>query len=201
MPPLNLAKKLKPAKKAWKSFTIKVRSKLESFDVSNSIKTVTRRVIEFCSVHLFAPFKKRFLRHSSGRGRRRPFNHEYDHLYHYQHYRNQVKNNRKVIYIDQLYGEQRMEQQPEAVAETSRRNEEVAEESGVYSIEDAWKAVVARSPHLRELMNELMSLYISFVKKGSLRRNEVTLIFKRCWLEVLESLSSFCCCVLKCKTW
>lgn len=178
MPPLNLAKKLKPAKKAWKSFTIKVRSKLESFDVSNSIKTVTRRVIEFCSVHLFAPFKKRFLRHSSGRGRRRPFNHEYDHLYHYQHYRNQVKNNRKVIYIDQLYGEQRMEQQPEAVAETSRRNEEVAEESGVYSLEDAWKAVVAKSPHLRGVDERADEFIYKFREERKLEKERSDLDFQ-----------------------
>ncbi|XVF38461.1 hypothetical protein REPUB_Repub20aG0104400 [Reevesia pubescens] len=162
MPPLNMAKKLKPARKAWKSFTNKLKSKLQNFHVPNSIKAATNRFLDFCSIRLFAPFKKRFLsKYSSNRPRR----YNYSHLYHYQHYETQLKN-RKVIYIDQLYEELPVSMQAKRVepqAETSRRNEvadnkvvqrkgkekEEEEESSIYSIEDAWKAIVAKSPHLR----------------------------------------------------
>ncbi|XVF28600.1 hypothetical protein REPUB_Repub15cG0043800 [Reevesia pubescens] len=163
MPPLNLAKKLKPARKAWKSFTNKLKSKLQNIHVPNSIVAASHRFLEFCSLRLLAPFKKRFLsKYSSNRLRR----YNYNHLNHYQNYLSQLKN-RKVIYIDHLYAEPAMSMQAKRVdsqAETSRRNEvtddkalprkgkekEAAEEeNSIYSIEDAWKAIVAKSPHLR----------------------------------------------------
>ncbi|KAE8704777.1 Glutathione S-transferase tau 7 [Hibiscus syriacus] len=174
MPPLNLAKKLKPARKAWRSFTIKVKSKLETFDVLNSIKSTTTRLLEFCSFHLFAPFKKRFL---SSRLRR--FN--YDYLYTYQ---NQPRN-RKVIYIDQLYGEpmsmqlQGKHKEPPQEAETSRRSGEVVEESrGVYSIEDAWKAVVAKSPHLRGVDERADEFIYKFREERKLEKERSDLDFQ-----------------------
>ncbi|XVE81853.1 hypothetical protein DITRI_Ditri15bG0099400 [Diplodiscus trichospermus] len=167
MPPLNMAKQLKPARKAWKSFTNKLRSKLQNFQVPTCIKAATRRLLEFCSLRLFAPFKKRFLSKyytTHNRSHRYRFNH----LYHYQNYRSLLYKDREVIYIDQLYAEP-MSMQAKRVeprAETSRRNEvdddkawkrkgkakeeeEEEEKSGIYSIEDAWKAIVAKSPHLR----------------------------------------------------
>ncbi|OMO54827.1 hypothetical protein CCACVL1_27546 [Corchorus capsularis] len=177
MPPF--ARKLKPARKAWKSFTEKFRSKLHNFHVPSSIKAATNRFLEFCSHRLFTPFKKRFLsKYSSGGGRYGGrYSYDYDHLYHYQqHYQTQFQKNRKVIYIDQLYAEpppppplpmQQAKRVESQAAETSRRNEAAAadgkvlrrkgkekakeeeEESKIDSIEDAWKAIVARSPHLR----------------------------------------------------
>ncbi|XP_022722086.1 uncharacterized protein LOC111279336 [Durio zibethinus] len=160
MPPLNLAKKLKPARKAWKNFTNKLKSKLHNFNVSNFIKAATHRLLEFCSFRLFAPFKKRFLsKYTSNR----PHRYNYNNLDHYQHYQSQLHKNRKVIYIDQLYPEPMSMQakRVEPQAETSRRNEgddhkvlqrkgkEKVEESSIYRIEDACKAIVAKSPHLR----------------------------------------------------
>ncbi|XP_022760273.1 uncharacterized protein LOC111306720 [Durio zibethinus] len=164
MPPLNLAKRLKPARKAWNSFTKKLKSKLHNFHVRNSIKAATYRLLEFCSIRLIAPFKKRFLSKYSSNG---PGRYNYNHLYHYKHYQSLLKN-REVIYIDQLYSEPMSMQAKhvEPKAETSRRNEvaddkalrrkgkeveveEEEKESSIYSIEDAWKAIVAKSPHLR----------------------------------------------------
>ncbi|KAK8684691.1 hypothetical protein V6N13_040707 [Hibiscus sabdariffa] len=177
MPPLNLAKNLKPARKAWRSFTLKVKSKLEALDVLNSIESGTRRLLEFCSLHLFAPFKKRFLS-----GRRRRFN--YDYLTTYQHYQNQPRN-RKVIYIDQLYGEpmsmqlQAKHKEPLQAAETSRRTEQVAEESdGVDSIEDAWKAVVAKSPHLRGVDERADEFIYKFREERKLEKEQSDLDFQ-----------------------
>ncbi|KAE8731545.1 Glutathione S-transferase tau 7 [Hibiscus syriacus] len=175
MPPLNLAKKLKPARKAWRSFTIKVKSKLETLDFLNSIESTTRRLLEFCSFHLFAPFKRRFLS-----GRRRRFN--YDCLCTYQ---NQPRN-RKVIYIDQLYGEpmsmqlQAKHKEPPQEAETSRRSVEEVEESsgGVYSIEDAWKAVVAKSPHLRGVDERADEFIYKFREERKLEKEQSDLDFQ-----------------------
>ncbi|XVE65832.1 hypothetical protein DITRI_Ditri08aG0030900 [Diplodiscus trichospermus] len=117
MPPLNLAMKPKPARNAWKSFTNKLKSELLNFHVPNSIKAATHRLLEFCSLRLFAPFRKRFL--SSTNCRRR---YNYNHLHHYQHYQSHLHKNRKVIYIDQLYAEATSMRKKgvEAQAETSR---------------------------------------------------------------------------------
>ncbi|KAE8670394.1 Glutathione S-transferase tau 7 [Hibiscus syriacus] len=117
MPPLNLAKKLKPARKAWRSFTIKVKSKLETLDVLNS------------------------------------------------------------IYIDQLL--QSKHKEPPQEAETSRRiGEEVEESSGVYSIEDARKAVIAKSPHLRGVDERADEFIYKFREERKLEKERSDLDFQ-----------------------
>ncbi|XWS39186.1 hypothetical protein CRYUN_Cryun18bG0028000 [Craigia yunnanensis] len=185
MPPLNLPKKLKPARKAWKSFTNKIKSELHNFHVPNSIKAATHRLLEFCSLRLFAPFKKRFLsKYSSNRPRR--------YNYHYQHHQSQPHNNRIVIYIDQLYAEPMSMQakRVEAQAETSRRYEvaddkalqrkgkEKEEETNIYSIEDAWKAVVAKSPHLRGVDERADEFIYKFHEDRKLEKERTDLDFQ-----------------------
>ncbi|XWS53812.1 hypothetical protein CRYUN_Cryun10bG0032300 [Craigia yunnanensis] len=188
MPPLNLAKKLKPARKAWKSLTNKLKSKLHNFHVPNSIKAATHRLLEFCSLRLFAPFKKRFLsKYSSNL----PHRYNYYHLYHYQHYQSQLQKNRKVIYMDQLYAEPMSMQakRVEAQAETSRRNEvaddkafprkgKEKEETNIYSIEDAWKAVVAKSPHLRGVDERADEFIYKFHEDRKLEKERSDLDFQ-----------------------
>ncbi|XVF62850.1 hypothetical protein PTKIN_Ptkin09bG0041700 [Pterospermum kingtungense] len=190
MPPLNLARKLKPARKAWKSFANKVRSKLHKFHVPDSIKAATHSLLEFCSLRLFAPLKKRLL---SKYGSTRPNRYNYNHLYHYQHYQSQLHKNRKVIYIDKLYAEPTSMQakRVEPRAETSRRNEvdgdkglqrkgkEKEEEgSGVYSIEDAWKAIVAKSPHLRGVDERADEFIYKFHEDRKLEKERSDLDFQ-----------------------
>ncbi|XWS13851.1 hypothetical protein CRYUN_Cryun36dG0074300 [Craigia yunnanensis] len=189
MAPLNLAKKLKPARKAWKSFTNKLKSKLHNFHVPNSIKAATHRLLEFCSLHLFAPFKKRFLsRYTSNR----PHRYKYNHLYHYQHYQSQLLENRKVINIDQLYAEpvSMQAKRVESQAETSRRNEvdddkalqrkgkEKEEEKSIYSSEDAWKAIVAKSPHLRGVDERADEFIYKFHEDRKLEKKRSDLDFQ-----------------------
>ncbi|XP_021291443.1 uncharacterized protein LOC110422010 [Herrania umbratica] len=187
MPPLNLTKKLKPARKAWRSFTNKVRSKLHNFHVPSSIKAASHRLLEFCSLRLFAPLRKRFLsKYSSSRPRR----YEYNHLYHYQHYQNQLHKNRKVIYIDQLYAEPMSMQAKhvEPQAESSRRNEVAGdkalrskgkeEESSIYSIDDSWNAIVARSPHLRGVDERADEFIYKFHEDRKLEKERSDLDFQ-----------------------
>ncbi|KAH9764396.1 cotton fiber protein [Citrus sinensis] len=151
----SLSKKLKPAKRAWKSFTSNLQSKLQSLNVPKTLKTTTHRFINFCSLHLFIPFKKRFLTRTTHRRSR------YNHLYrqYYQQYRRDFE----AIFIDNLYSEPISSSSAHAkttdhahnAAETSSRGKEAAaheksnNKQSVYSVEDAWNAVVASSPQLR----------------------------------------------------
>ncbi|XVF66482.1 hypothetical protein PTKIN_Ptkin10aG0039100 [Pterospermum kingtungense] len=91
----------------------------------------------------------------------------------------------------------------EAQAETSRGNEvaddkalprkgkeenEVEETDNVYSIEDAWKAVGAKSPHLRGVDERGDEFIYKFHDDRKLEKEKVILISRKCWPEVLNSI-------------
>ncbi|GKU85744.1 hypothetical protein SLEP1_g369 [Rubroshorea leprosula] len=185
MSPSKLSKKLKPARKAWKTFTTKFRSKLQNLHIPESIKSASHRLFELCSFYLFAPFKKRFLARSSSPFHRR----NYQHLHQYYHHQNQSNKNFKAVYIDKLYsesisvhaGQGASSSRGKAVADGGGkkvlpgRREEVEAEKGFYNIEDAWRNVVASSPHLRGV-DERAEEFIHKVKEEMKLEKEKSLL-------------------------
>lgn len=179
----SLSKKLKPAKRAWKSFTSNLQSKLRSLNMPKTLKTTTHRFINFCSLHLFIPFKKRFLTRTP---RRR---HRYNHLYH--QYYHQHQRNFAAIFIDNLYSEPISSSAAHAkttnhahhAAETSSRGKEVAanekgNKQSVYSVEDAWNAIVASSPQLRCVNERADEFIYKFREDMKIQRERSLLEFQ-----------------------
>ncbi|KAI8560933.1 hypothetical protein RHMOL_Rhmol04G0294800 [Rhododendron molle] len=92
MSSFNLAKKLQPAKKAWKSLTKKLQSKLHKLiNISISANKTTRRRKPLCSSHgVLIP--RSLTRHRSPPA------------YHYHHYgHHYLQKNVPAIYVDELF--------------------------------------------------------------------------------------------------
>ncbi|GMY27134.1 Cotton fiber protein [Fagus crenata] len=176
----SLAKKVHLAKKAWKSFTITLQSKFHKLKNSKVIKTTTHRLLAMRSFRSLFPFKKHPLTKSSYR---------YSQHY-YQHHNNQPQKNFSAIHIDQLFDEpvsvHTKNRHAHAHAETSKGKEVLDEKisptksNSIYSVEDAWKVVVASSPHLQvdERAEEFISKF----------REEIKLQKERSILEFQEML-------------
>uniref|UniRef100_A0A2P2PKT4 Uncharacterized protein n=1 Tax=Rhizophora mucronata TaxID=61149 RepID=A0A2P2PKT4_RHIMU len=155
------SKKLQPAKKALKRLANALQSKLQNLSFSRAIeiiRTNTNRILEYCTLHLFLPFKKRLLAKPPRRQR------QYNHPYRPYSNRNQFHKSIPAVYIDQLYAAERgmghTKRHLHTQAETSRGEKVIEQktlpskegkqkEKILYSIEDAWREVVAKSPHLR----------------------------------------------------
>lgn len=147
---LKLAKKLQPAKKAWKSFSNTLKSKVHKLNIPMLIKTTLQRLIStFHSLsHLKSSRRHRSLTTT------RPYSTSY---YHVQ------RKNFAAISIDDLFAETASvsvhatsNSTHHAKGQTSRGkgvngNMDLhgGESSGMNTIEDAWKAVVAKSPQLQ----------------------------------------------------
>ncbi|OIW20926.1 hypothetical protein TanjilG_25732 [Lupinus angustifolius] len=158
---LKLTKKLHPAKKAWKSFSNTFQSKFHKINISKSIKTTLKLLLSTLHtlIHLIPYRKNRSLTTT------RPYSSSY---YHVQH------KNFAAITIDDLFGEgsqvsmhdtnksttttnfNNNNNNNHAQGETSRskgvhgnKGLHGGESSDMATIEDAWKAVVAKSPQLQ----------------------------------------------------
>ncbi|XP_027367502.1 uncharacterized protein LOC113873546 [Abrus precatorius] len=143
---LRLGKKLQPAKKAWKSFSNTLQSKVYKLNIPKVMKaTFKRLLVTLHSLHQFIPSRARRSLTS-----RRP--------YAASNYHVQSKNI-SAICIDDLFGEAASSMhmhanKNHAQGETSRGKEvigkrDLAVGSSGINIEDAWKAVIAKSPHLQ----------------------------------------------------
>ncbi|XP_059632354.1 uncharacterized protein LOC132274990 [Cornus florida] len=96
MSSLNLAKKLQPAKKAWRSFTNTLQSRLSKLRISKAIRKISC-IAASCSIRPLIPRKlgnlPRNQRHYRG-----------SHLHHYHnHHRHQFQSNFAAIYVGQLF--------------------------------------------------------------------------------------------------
>ncbi|CAL0333517.1 unnamed protein product [Lupinus luteus] len=150
---LKLTKKLHPAKKAWKSFSNTFQSKYHKINISKTIKTTLKLLLSTLHtlIHLIRYRKNRSLTTS------RSYSSSY---YHVQH------KNFAAITIDDLFGEgshvsmhgtnKSTSTNNHAEGETSRskgvhgnKGLHGGESSDMSTIEDAWKAVVAKSPQLQ----------------------------------------------------
>ncbi|CAJ1976434.1 unnamed protein product [Sphenostylis stenocarpa] len=146
---LRLGKKLQPARKAWKSFSNKLQSKLHKLGIPKTIKATFKRFLATLhSLHHLVP----------SRGRRSLTSRRS--LYASSDYHVHGKNI-SAIRIDDLFTEPASSMHVHAnkthasQGETSRGKEVIEKKdlaggsSGMNSIEDAWKAVVAKSPQLQ----------------------------------------------------
>ncbi|XP_014512338.1 uncharacterized protein LOC106770987 [Vigna radiata var. radiata] len=147
---LKLGKKLQPAKKAWKSFSNKMQSKLHKLSIPRAMKATFKRLLATLhSLHHLVSSRG----HRSLAGRRSS--------YAASDYRVHGKNI-SAIRIDDLFPEPASSMVAHAnkthssQGETSRgrvviekKKDLAGGNSGVNTLEDAWKAVVAKSPQLQ----------------------------------------------------
>ncbi|XP_061992270.1 uncharacterized protein LOC133710262 [Rosa rugosa] len=185
MPRWMLAKKLGRAKKAWKSFTGKIQSKLHELNIPKTIKTTTKRLIDFRCLQFFVPSKLRALTKTSSTFSRNQY---YNH--HYQHHNKFLHKNAATIHIDQLFAQSAdsahtKNRHLDAQAETSRGKEGLDEgniptrnSKSVYSVEDAWQAVVARSPQLRVVDERAEEFIYKFRQDMKLQKERSILEFQ-----------------------
>ncbi|CAH8276715.1 unnamed protein product [Arabidopsis lyrata] len=162
MASLRQKKKQNPAKRAWKNFTNMVKSKFRDMEIASSVRESTARVLRFISRRLIVPFRTRYLQNNS-----------YTDKYYYS--RNQSSRQflnffsrsltkpkrRQYGYDDDCYSQiyqyqsqSRGEGTSESKENVVRRKEEKQEEEEgmpeiADSMEDAWRRVVAASPHLQ----------------------------------------------------
>ncbi|KHN30572.1 uncharacterized protein LOC114370362 [Glycine soja] len=144
---LRLGKKLQPAKKAWKSFFNKVQSKVQKLNIPKAIKATFKRLLaSLHSLHHLIPSRARHRRSLAS-----------------NNYHVHSKKNISVISIDDLFTEPASSSSSSSSVmnvhahahhgETSRSKEvkkDLAEgSSDMNTIEDAWKALVAKSPQLQ----------------------------------------------------
>ncbi|KAK9991809.1 hypothetical protein SO802_026794 [Lithocarpus litseifolius] len=163
----SLAKKLHHAKKAWKSFTITLQSKFHKLKISKAIKTTTHRLLAMRC------FRFLFKRHPLTKP-------SYQYSQHYYHH-NQPQKNFSAIHIDELFDEpvSVYTKNMHAHAETSKGKKVLDEKvlptntNNINSVEDAWKVVVASSPHLQvdERAEEFISKFHEEMKLQKERSN------------------------------
>ncbi|CAK7327259.1 unnamed protein product [Dovyalis caffra] len=184
----SLAKKLQPAKKALKRLTNALESKLHNLNFSKAvkvIKTSTNRLLAYCSRHFFLPFKKRSITKPRCTRTR-----QYNHLY---NNKTLLHNTVSPIYIDHLYAAEPSlmpARHFHAHAETSCRGKDAivekvlprkegqSSEKSVYSIEDAWREVVARSPQLRPVDERAEEFIYKFREVIQLQKEKSILEFE-----------------------
>ncbi|RVW86766.1 hypothetical protein CK203_042810 [Vitis vinifera] len=185
---MRLAKKLLGAKKAWKSLTSRVQSKLHKHNISKAKKYATHLLTGLSSIrHLVACKRLR---------KRRAFKRSYSALHYDHHYKRcdqqQLQKGFAAIYVDHLFAEG-------APGETSKGKQVVAEDSnggkaktetGAGSLEtkaseksgctvsDAWKAAVASSPQLRGVDERADEFISKFHKKMKLESEKSILDFQ-----------------------
>lgn len=156
---LKLTRKLKPAKKAWKNFSNTVQSKLHKLNISKAFKTTLQLILSAFHTlsHLILPSK--FHRSLTAKNK----------SYSTSSYSYVQRKNFAAIHINDLYSEpsssavsinasttnKNSSIHNHVQGETSRRGKEVYDENmdlhgdDIDTIEDAWKAVVAKSPLLQ----------------------------------------------------
>ncbi|KAK7391736.1 hypothetical protein VNO78_20157 [Psophocarpus tetragonolobus] len=143
----RLGKKLQPVKKAWKSFSKKLQSKVHKLNIPKAVKDTFKRLLATLqSLHHLLP----------SRGRRSLTSRRAYSASNYQFHCKNVS----AIRIDDLFTEPASSMlmhanKAHSQGETSRGKEVIEKKdlaggsSGMNTIEDAWKAVVAKSPQLQ----------------------------------------------------
>lgn len=167
---LRQKKRQNPAKRAWKSFTNMVKSKLRDIEIAATVRESTARVIRFLSCRLIVPFRTRYLENtsysdkyysrSSNQTSRRFLN--FFSRSHTKTKRRSYEYDDDYSQIYQYQNQSRCEGTSESTEKVVRRKEEKVvrrkeekeeDEEGMPeiadSMEDAWRRVVAASPHLR----------------------------------------------------
>ncbi|CAN8275226.1 unnamed protein product [Cochlearia groenlandica] len=152
---LRQKKKQNPARQAWRSFKNMFKSKFRDMDMASSVRESTSRVIRFISDRLIVPFRTRYLQNNNysrkNQTSRRFLNFFSRPITKQRRYRDAYDDD---DYYSQIYQYQskshsegtsvRREEKVVVEDEEEERMPEIAD-----SMEDAWRRVVAASPHLR----------------------------------------------------
>ncbi|XP_027367612.1 uncharacterized protein LOC113873610 [Abrus precatorius] len=185
---LRIAKKLQPAKRAWNSFSNTVQYKVHKLNIPKAIKATLQRL--FQGFHSLSHLIHSRLHHSVTTTR--PYATSYYHVQ-YKHV--------AAIHIDELFdkavhatnkssarssvakaqGESGKGKEKEVHGNYNYKGNLVGESSGLNTIEDAWKLVVARSPrlHVDQKAEEFISKF----------REDMRLQKERSMLEFQEMLA------------
>ncbi|KAF3456505.1 hypothetical protein FNV43_RR01157 [Rhamnella rubrinervis] len=176
----SLAKKLRPAKVAWKSLTSKLPSNIQRLDLPKTIKATARRLFALRFFRFFVPSKLRTLTKPSSTSRRDHYWHRHGHHLHHYYYHDQLAlyKSFEAIHIDELFEEPEASKGKQVHADG---NEVVATTSGkssLYSVEDAWQAVLASSPQLRGVDERAEDFICKFREDMKLQKERSILEFQ-----------------------
>ncbi|CAL9225317.1 unnamed protein product [Arabidopsis halleri] len=163
MASLRQKKKQNPAKRAWKNFTNMVKSKFRDIEIASSVRESTARVLRFISRRLIVPFRTRYLQNNSYTDKYYDSRNQSSRQFLNFFSRSLTKPKRRQYGYDddcytQIYqyqSQSRGEGTSESKENVVRRKEEKKEEEEegmpeiADSMEDAWRRVVAASPHLQ----------------------------------------------------
>ncbi|CAE6196920.1 unnamed protein product [Arabidopsis arenosa] len=162
MASLRQKKKQNPAKRAWKNFTNMVKSKYRDIEIASSVRESTARLLRFISRRLIVPFRTRYLQNNSYRDKyyysRNQSSRQFLNFFSRsltkpkrRHYGYDDEYSQIYQYQSQSRGEGTSESKENVVRRKEEKKEE--EEEGMPeiadSMEDAWRRVVAASPHLQ----------------------------------------------------
>ncbi|KAG7996742.1 hypothetical protein I3843_01G176500 [Carya illinoinensis] len=182
----SLAKKLHLAKKAWKSFTLTFQSKLHKLKTSKVITNTTRRLRALRTFRFLFPFKRHPLPRPSYYSQHYHYSHRHHH--HHHHHSQSHKMKFAAIHIDELFegtAASVNRSTLHARAETSKGKQVIDEGSlpkrskSIYSVEDAWEAVIASLPQLRNVDERAEEFISKF-------REDMKLQKERSFQEMLE---------------
>ncbi|XP_010488382.1 PREDICTED: uncharacterized protein LOC104766238 [Camelina sativa] len=164
---LRLSKKKNEVKRAWKSFTNKLRSKVRNLEIVTLVRDSTSCLLHGISCSLIVLFKTRYLQNTNSRTH---FNISYSHSHsHSLRQRSRFLKflsrpfaKRKCLkrhsegsyrqiykYQSQLLGQGAIRREEKVLGRKKEKEEEDGAQELVGSMEDAWRRVVAASPHLR----------------------------------------------------
>uniref|UniRef100_A0A1J3FGS9 Cotton fiber protein n=2 Tax=Noccaea caerulescens TaxID=107243 RepID=A0A1J3FGS9_NOCCA len=154
--------KQNPAKRAWKSFTNMVKSKFRDLEIGASVRESTARVLRFLSRRLIVPFRTRYLENTSYTDKYYSRNQTSRRLLSFfsrpltkPKRRSNGYDDDSYSHMYQYHSQSRSEGTSESKEKVVGRKEEKEEEEEEVmpeiadSMEDAWRRVVAASPHLR----------------------------------------------------
>ncbi|KAK4266148.1 hypothetical protein QN277_027112 [Acacia crassicarpa] len=162
----RLAKKLQPAKKAWRSFSNRIQSKVNELNIHRAVRSTIQ-----CLVSTFHSFRH-FISTKVLRRRRRPLPTRPYSYYKSSstYYHVQQQDNFSALRIDDLYAEPSASSSSSSFSlsassgnvargemrsrgKTEMGNKDLVgkgeSSNGLGTLEDAWKVVVAKSPNLQ----------------------------------------------------
>ncbi|KAA8527771.1 hypothetical protein F0562_035360 [Nyssa sinensis] len=196
MSSFNLAKKLQHAKKAWKSFTNTLQSKLQKLNISKAVRKTTKRIIALRPIRSVIPHKLRSRTHSE---RLRSRHHH--RLRHYHNYHQHQKIGFAAIYVDQLFPEptsmhaKHLHSLDEAsngkmakaeatvgvkvIDKKALPKKSKAGETSAPTMADAWKAAVSALPQLPGVDERAEEFISKFRQDMNLQREQSFLEFQQ----------------------
>ncbi|CAH8353002.1 unnamed protein product [Eruca vesicaria subsp. sativa] len=182
---LCVSRKKIVVKRAWERFTHKLRSKFRDIKFATSIRESTSRLLRVISHRLIVPFRTRYLQNTNPRIH---FNNGYSHnrshflgLFSHPFGKRKCRRRHSESIYRQIYqyesqrwrrGELKSEEK--VLGRKKEKEEEKEPHEIVDSVEDAWRRVVAASPHLR--VDEKADNFIYKFREAMRLEKEISLL-------------------------